>query len=87
MMAGMLEGNGGNRDIEKEKEKLRDGMGGGHFKKIDHIQCANIFDGCVGAGENSLSCCKMYAKYMKDFGDGKVLRSWMDLQWNVPIGK
>jgi hypothetical protein len=36
MMAGMLEGTGV-KDAEKEKEKLRDGMGGGHFKKIDHI--------------------------------------------------
>lgn len=36
MMAGMLEGSGA-KDLEKEKEKLRDGMGGGHFKKIDHI--------------------------------------------------
>ncbi|KAL7513845.1 hypothetical protein ACHAXN_012474 [Cyclotella atomus] len=36
MMAGMLEGTGA-KDVEKEKEKLRDGMGGGHFKKIDHI--------------------------------------------------
>eukprot|EP00804_Cyclotella_cryptica_P014785 CCRYP_020125-RA/>CCRYP_020125-RA protein AED:0.20 eAED:0.20 QI:173/1/1/1/1/1/2/1122/161 len=37
MMAGMLEGNSATRDLEKEKEKLRDGMGGGHFKKIDQI--------------------------------------------------
>lgn len=37
MMAGMLEGNSASRDLEKEKEKLREGMGGGNFKKIDQI--------------------------------------------------
>ena len=37
VMAGMLEGNAATRDLEKEKEKLRDEMGGGHFKKIDRI--------------------------------------------------
>jgi hypothetical protein len=37
MIAGMLEGNSASRDLEKEKEKLREGMGGGNFKKIDQI--------------------------------------------------
>jgi hypothetical protein len=37
MMAGMLEANGSPRKDEKEKERMRDGMGGGHFKKIDRI--------------------------------------------------
>lgn len=36
MMANMLEGTG-TKDVEKEKEKLRDVTGGGHFKKIDRI--------------------------------------------------
>ena len=36
MMANMLEGTG-TKDVEKEKEKLRDVMGGGHFKKVDRI--------------------------------------------------
>lgn len=36
MMANMLEGSTA-RDVEKEKEKMRDEMGGGHFKKIDRI--------------------------------------------------
>ena len=36
MMANMLEGSTA-KDVEKEKEKMRDEMGGGHFKKIDRI--------------------------------------------------
>ena len=35
MMAGMLEEK--SRDIEKEKEKLKEVTGGGHFQKIDKI--------------------------------------------------
>jgi len=37
MLAGMLEGSSASRDIEKEKEKLKDVTGGGHFQKIDKI--------------------------------------------------
>ena len=37
MMAGMLEGKSTSRDLEKEKEKLKEVIGGGHFKKIDKI--------------------------------------------------
>ncbi|KAL7461931.1 hypothetical protein ACHAXS_002339 [Conticribra weissflogii] len=37
MMAGMLEGNSASRDVEKEKEKLREVTGGGHFSKIEKI--------------------------------------------------
>mmetsp|Transcript_8346 Transcript_8346/g.17423 ORF Transcript_8346/g.17423 Transcript_8346/m.17423 type:complete len:120 (-) Transcript_8346:322-681(-) len=37
MMAGMMEGNSASRDLEKEKEKLREVTGGGHFSKIEKI--------------------------------------------------
>mmetsp|Transcript_50557 Transcript_50557/g.107685 ORF Transcript_50557/g.107685 Transcript_50557/m.107685 type:complete len:155 (-) Transcript_50557:225-689(-) len=37
MMAGMLEGSSKSRDVEKEKEKLKEVTGGGHFQKIDKI--------------------------------------------------
>lgn len=37
MMAGVLEGDSKNRDIEKEKERLKKVTGGGHFQKIDKI--------------------------------------------------
>jgi len=37
MMSGMLEGNSKSLDIEKEKEKLKEMTGGGHFQKIDKI--------------------------------------------------
>lgn len=35
MMAGMMQG--GPTDIEKQKEKLREVTGGGHFTKIEKI--------------------------------------------------
>ena len=37
MIAGILEGGTSSRDVEKEKEKLREVTGGGHFSKIDKI--------------------------------------------------
>lgn len=37
MMAGMLEGTSASRDVEKEKEKLKEVTGGGQFQKVDKI--------------------------------------------------